>query len=315
MRNLLLTSGLITLGAMSSAWGVLSITFDFSNFGTGGAWSSLHNDAWNGSTSDAVKQTAAENVMQAAADYWETAFASSTRSVSQTIEVSWASHGGFTLAYGGVSWGGPSNYNVSGGSLSWDNDGSSTFFVDLTPSNNSEYGDSSFRTADLGGGTINVERIYYDAASGTAARDNIDLLSIAIHEIGHTLGMVSGYPRFTALDSGNDGDIDLPGGTQLTYNGGHLDYDPGVPENPGFPAAGYSIGGSPYYPLAMGGVIYDGTRKLLTEADILAFSAMQNLNNPNTNPLIPELSPTLVLLFAIGLMLIFRRRGDVKRAG
>jgi hypothetical protein len=312
MRYLHLTCGLITFGAMSSAWGVLSLTMNYANFGSGGAWSSLNNDAWDGSTTDATKQAAAEAVMDAAADYWQTAFAASSRSLSLSINVSWGGLPGATLAQGGAGWTNNNpTYTLRNPFLTWDNDGSSTFFVDLTPNSNSEWAKSSLRTDDLGGGTINVERVYYNAASGTAARDNSDMLSVAIHEIGHTLGLLPGYPRLTALDVGSDGDLDLSGGTEIAASGGHLDYSLGLPETPGFPFDGATIGGT-YYPTSMGPSIVTGTRKLLTGADILVMSDLQGLSNPNTNPLIPEPEPSLVILFSVGLLLIFRRRGSVK---
>ena len=312
MRYLHFACGLITFGSISSAWGALSLTMNYTNFASGGSWSSLHNDAWDGSTTNATKQAAAEAVMDAAADYWQTAFAASSRTLSLTINVSWGGLSGATLAQGGASWiNNNPTYSLRNPFLTWDNDGSSTFFVDLTPKSNSEWAKSSLRTDDLGGGTINVERVYYNAASGTSARNDNDMLSVAIHEIGHTLGVLAGYPRFNALDVGSDGDLDLSGGTQIASSGGHLDYSLGLPETPGFPFDGATVGGT-YYPMLLGSSIVTGTRKLLTEADILMVADLQGLNNPNTNPLIPEPEPSLVILFSIGLLLIFRRRGAVK---
>lgn len=284
----------------------LSLTLDFSNFGTGGAWSSLHNDAWSGSTSNATKQAAAQSVIQSAADYWMKAFENSTVSLSHTISVGWGAEGGSTLATGGTSWSGSAPYPISNGSLTWDNDGTSDFFVDLTPAENSEWAKASARSADLGGGLVNVERVYYNAPSGSAARSNSDMLSTAIHEIGHALGFLNTYPNYDALDVGNDGDLDLSDGSEIVYSEGHHDYTLLAPETPGFPFDNASIGGNPYYPTVMGPASYSGTRNLLTAVDILTVGGIHGFDNLNLNPLIPE--PSSALLLTAGTTCFLRRR-------
>ncbi len=310
LRYFLTLCAFLLFSAMA-ARGALSITLDFAGppgFGSGGAWSDLHNDAWDGSTTDAEKQAAAEAVIEAAAEYWETAFASSTRTVNQTIDVSWSGLGGTTLATGGTAWFiNPPDYTLVNGSLVWDNDGSSTFFVDLTPHENSEWAKSSTRSVDLGGGLVNIERTYYNAGPGEAARDHTDMLSVAIHEIGHALGFLGSYPRYQALDVGGDGDLDLSGGSEVSYTSGHIDETLIVPESPGFPYD-TAVLPPPYYPTAMGPSIVEGARFLLSEVDILVVSDMQALNNPNTNPmLIPE--PQVGLLALMGMVgMIARRR-------
>ena len=67
MKNLLTLSGLMVFGMSLPTQGALTLTLNFDDFGTGGSWSSLKNDAWDGSTSDATKQAAAQSVIQAAA--------------------------------------------------------------------------------------------------------------------------------------------------------------------------------------------------------------------------------------------------------
>lgn len=58
-------------------------------------------------------------------------------------------------------------------------------FVDPTPDANEEFGGFAERLADLGGGLINIGRGFTSAPGLFGA---IDLLSTALHEIGHVLG-------------------------------------------------------------------------------------------------------------------------------
>jgi hypothetical protein len=306
-KFLIIACGLFTL-ASSTSFASLSLTLDFSSFGTSGAWANLHNDAWDGTTTDAVKQAAAESVMSAAGQYWETAFANSTTNLSHSISVQWGGLAGSTLATGGTGWFNDSpNYTLTGGQLNWDNDGSSNFFVDLTPADNSEYGKSSARTDDLGGGTVNVERIHYNPGPGTAARANADMLSVAIHEIGHALGFLGGYPKYAALDAGSDGDLDLTDGSQIIYSGGHHSYQLPAPET-NFPYDGVTIGANPNYPTAMGPSIYTGTRKLLSAIDIQTMADIHSFDNVELNPLIPEPGTAFLLLSGTICLLRLRRR-------
>lgn len=290
----------------------LSITLDFSSFDTGANWADLYNDDWDGSTPDAVKRAAAETTMRAAADYWETAFAASTRSISHTIAVGWGSHDDNVLATGGIGGynNNPPTYTMLDGTLTWDNDGTSKFFVDTTPWEESEWAKESSRSKDLGAGAINIERTFYNAPSGSAARDNTDMMTVAIHEIAHALGFLGDYPKYAALDVGSDGDLDLVGGSEIGYSGGHHTLTVGAPEYPGyaFPYDGVRVVGD-YYPTLMGTSVVGGTRKLATEADILTVASIHGFENPDTNPqIVPEGSIAgLMVITLVGLAR--RRRG------
>jgi hypothetical protein len=288
----------------------LSITLDFSGCATTGSWADLKNDGWGGGTTNSEKQVAAENVIRSAAAYWEAAYAGSSVDLSATIVVGWGSLAGSTLASGGASWFGGPTYEFASHSLTFDNDGSSTFFTDLTPWENSEWGKSSARDVDFGAGLINAERVFYNAPTTGAAFLNSDMLTISIHEIGHSLGLLGSYPLYAALDVGSDGDLDLFDGSQVAYTSGHLSYSLAPPESPGFPADGYSIGGT-YYPAAMGSSLVTGTRKLLTATDILTLATVHGFDNVNTDPTIsPVPEPAGIVLMLSAVLLAFARRRE-----
>jgi len=297
----------------------LNINLDFSDFGT---------DApANGSAILGGGNLAdAQSVIQKAGDYWESVFANSSSSIgwstnvggtlTQNISVGWGAQTGPTLASGGTGWY-LSDGRWSSGALTWDNDGSSEFYVDTDLTNSSEWNGASTRDKTFNGVDINVERVHYDAPAGTV-RDNTDMLTVAIHEIGHALGFLGSFPAYAASDAGSDNDIDITSGAfngaQIDIDGGHTDFQiqtPGTdfPYNPG--------GGSffplvDYYPNVMGPSVTTGTRKLLSEADIAIVAEFLefDMSTVNFNPtlsVVPEPS-SLSLLGVSGLFLAFRRR-------
>ncbi len=248
----------------------LNITMDytaFQNSAPGGLSSILNNDSWTGGTTDTERLNAAIAVMDQAVADIESLFTNCTDvQINQTIAVGWASHGGNTLATGGASWNGSNQ--LTGGTLNWDNDGSSTFFTDLTPADHSEFSASAndLRTMEFSsnGIQVNVEDRYYANFLGTAAADNSDMYSVAVHEIMHALGVLDTYPLYSQLDLGSDGDLDLVAdGTtyEVAYSGGHTTIS--LPwDGPG------SLGGT-YYPNVIGPSIVSGTRGQLTDIDAL----------------------------------------------
>lgn len=266
----------------SATLGQLTINLQFSSFENNppaNLSSILVNDDWDNSTPNSVRIAAAKTVIEHARDEIEDLFANCTdASVTQTIDVSWLGLGGNTLAQGGTGWTG-SNQLV-GGILRWDNDGSSTFFVDLTPGLNEEFTASGndTRTIDFGGIDVNVEDRWYANFINSDAGNNSDMLSVAIHEMLHALGVLGAYPPYANLDVGGDGDLDLfaeGNFFEVSYSGGHTTFTLSW-DGPG------SLGGN-YYPNVIGPSIVTGTRGLLTDIDALLLANMHGFGDSDFN--------------------------------
>lgn len=97
-----------------------------------------------------------------------------------------------------------------------DNSAFSSFFLDPTPFDNSEYS-MNFDNAILGGGLVNVGR-YGSALSGSAAANRTDILTLAMHELIHSAALRADTPEgnanrkltTTAALTGFASDFDLP---------------------------------------------------------------------------------------------------------
>ncbi len=284
----------------------LIINLNFANFNT--AAPADGSAILGGST-----KSAAQNVIQTAANYWTNAFANSNSSrsfatggrITQNISVGWQSHAGSTLATGGTSFFGSGEF--AGGSLNFDNDGSSNFYVDSNPGNNSEWLQSSQRSMSFNGVNMNVERVHFDASG--LARTNNDLLSVSIHEIGHALGFLSGYPGFSGtITSG------AFNGALIPTVGGHTSFQILSPNGqfPFNPGGGGFFNQFQYNPNVMGPSLVTGVRTTLTEADIaiMAQTLGFDMATVNFNPTaVPEPSSIMfVAISLLGLGMVAKRR-------
>lgn len=316
MKKLYVIAGVLALQLSNVQ--ALNIVFDYSAFDTGptaSAGSILINDAWSGATPDSTRLEAAKSVMNQAASYWENTFAGcSALDFTHNISVGWDALPGETVAQGGASWsGGPGNPIISS-FINWDTDASSSFFVDTTPGSNSEFSASpnDTRTTNLGGINLNVEDRWYANFLGTDAADNNDMLTVAMHEIMHTLGVLSAYPNYTALDIDNDGSffelmaagITIP----AAYDGGHVEALLAW-NGPG------SLPGD-YHPNLIGPNSIPGTRSLITDLDALLLANLYGqtehdcINQPHGTIPVPEPTSAFLVLFSLATFTLRRGRSN-----
>src|SRR5207244_10492851 len=78
-----------------------------------------------------------------------------------------------------------------------DNDpGHNHYFLDPTPRLNEEYGAFVETNADFGAGPINAARYFTNPTGDAASFYHVDLLTVLLHEIGHSLGLSMAYSNF-----------------------------------------------------------------------------------------------------------------------
>ncbi len=151
-----------------------------------------------------------------------------------------------------------------------------SWFADATPWEHSEFSNYSETSRDYGAGPMNVGRRYLSGPSG------FDLLSVAMHEIGHSLSIGVG-PRWA--NEVADGHVDLTSprlfaGSRIPVSGGHL-------------ADSTSL---MYFGTAQ------GIRTLISDADLL--SGMQASGFEITP--VPE--PVTILSLLMGVAFLIRKK-------
>jgi hypothetical protein len=173
--------------------------------------------------------------------------------------------------------GGVPNRETSG-TILFDSSGAVAFYLDPTPDADEEYLGYTEQYADLGGGRINVARVFRDPTG--EARGRCDLLSVALHEIGHALGMCNA--NLTFVEASRHGSLSVPPGRPFSgsiiplatnYSGVTSHFDPST---------------LPYGAVMQG--LCDNERRVLSALDILANAGVSGFSDLNLDPRSPRSS-------------------------
>ena len=143
-----------------------------------------------------------QQIMQVAADNWESVLKRGGGDWKLTIEYGWATLGDSSLFAQEVmheEGGRPSrithscvrfnNKSIPGAPFRG-------FFADPTPRDNSEYGSYTSNAENLEDGWLNTGRVFSQGMGD--AEDRVDMLQLAMHEIGHALGLDGDFSGFKA---------------------------------------------------------------------------------------------------------------------
>ncbi len=199
------------------------------------------------------------DIFNAAADAWERTIRDDH---AVTIQFGWSPiplGGGIhnVLFQGGVP------NRVTEAIVYFDNDGSTVWFLDPTPHENSEYPTSIECFMSFGATRLNSGRIL---SNGGEAAEALDVLTIATHEIGHSIGLSPWNVLWASknVDQGIhvNAPRPFPGFMIPTNPDGHLTLDGSL----------------------MGRALLTGQRKLISVVDVLAIAEMGEYKELSLSP-------------------------------
>jgi hypothetical protein len=142
-----------------------------------------------------------EEVFNAAADVWEAIILDEH---ILTLHYGWAATGGGEHQLN--AQGGTPNRETEG-TILFNNDdvaGHHHWYLDPTPRTNEEFPNFTQISQEMGGGAVNVTRVF---TGGTGDAASEDLFTAALHEIGHALGLSLANTSFMA--AAQDGRINI----------------------------------------------------------------------------------------------------------